>query len=125
MSSSKKKVLLVEDDNMISSMYKIKLETEGFAVLTAEDGVIALELIKKDRPDIIMLDIILPRLDGFSVLEEVRKDKDLKDLPVVLLTNLGTEEDKAKGKKMGATDYLVKADLTPGQISDKIKEILK
>ena len=123
--SDKKKILVVEDDAMISSMYKTKFEADGFAVLIADNGAAGLELAKKEKPDIIMLDIILPQLDGFSVLEEVKKDKTTRKIPVIMLTNLGTNEDKLKGQKMGAIDYLVKASLTPGQVSAKVKQVLK
>ena len=125
MTQSKKKILLVEDDSMISSMYKTKFEAEGFEVFIADNGAVGLELTKKERPDIIMLDVILPQLDGFSVLEQVKQDETTKNIPVIMLTNLGTEEDKKKGEKMGALDYLVKASLTPGQVSEKIKQALK
>ena len=110
---------------MISSMYQTKFEADGFEVFIADNGVIGLELAKKEKPDIIMLDVILPQLDGFSVLEEIKKDQATKKIPVIMLTNLGTEEDKIKGEKMGALDYLVKASLTPGQVSEKIKKALK
>ncbi len=123
--NNKKQILVVEDDAMISSMYKTKFEADGFEVLTADNGAAGLELAKKEKPDIIMLDIILPQLDGFSVLEAIKKEKAIKDIPVIMLTNLGTDEDKKKGQKMGALDYLVKASLTPGQVSAKIKEVLK
>ena len=125
MPQNKKKVLLVEDDKTISLMYKIKIETGGFEVLTADNGADGLSLAKKQKPDIIMLDVILPQLDGFSVLEELKKDASTKNIPVVMLTNLGTEEDKEKGEKLGATDYLVKASLTPAQVEEKIKQYLK
>jgi DNA-binding response OmpR family regulator len=125
MSENKKKILVVEDDGMISSMYKTKFEADGFIVFIAEDGASGLEIARKEKPDIIMLDIILPRLDGFSVLEEIKKDKNIKNTPVIMLTNLGTDEDKKKGEKSGASDYLVKASLTPAQVSDKIRKALK
>ncbi|MFA5360035.1 MAG: response regulator [Patescibacteria group bacterium] len=125
MAKDKKKILVVEDDPMISSMYKTKFEVDGFEVFTADNGATGLELVKKEKPDIVMLDIILPQLDGFSVLEQIKQDKITKNIPVIMLTNLSTDEDKAKGEKMGALDYLVKASLTPGQISEKIKQILK
>ncbi len=125
MAGKKKKILVVEDDAMISSMYKTKFESDGFDVLIADNGAVGFELAKKEKPDIIMLDVILPQLDGFSVLDNIKKDKNIKNIPVIMLTNLGTEEDKAKGKKMGALDYLVKASLTPGQVSEKIKQRLK
>jgi DNA-binding response OmpR family regulator len=119
-----KTILLVEDDAIISSMYKAKFEDDGFKILIAQDGVSGLELAKKEKPDIIVLDVILPGLDGFSVLEEIKKDLTTKNIPVIMLTNLGTNEDKTKGRNMGALDYLVKASLTPAEISDKIKEFL-
>lgn len=125
MAKSKKKILLVEDDAMISSMYKTKFEAEGFEVFVANNGAAGLELAKKEKPSIIMLDVILPQLDGFSVLEEIKKEKTIKNIPVFMLTNLGTDEDKKKGEKMGASDYLIKASLTPGQVSEKIKKALK
>ena len=125
MENTKKKILVVEDDQMICSMYKTKFAADGLAVLAANDGPEGLELAKKEKPDLIMLDIILPQLDGFSVLEELKKDCQTKNIPVIMLTNLGTEEDKKKGEKLGATDYLVKARLTPAEISKKIKEYLK
>lgn len=110
---------------MISSMYKTKFEADDFEVLLADNGVSGLELAKKAKPDIIMLDVILPQLDGFSVLEQIKKDKIAKNIPVIMLTNLGTDEDRKKGESLGAADYLVKASLTPGQISAKIKQALK
>jgi len=125
MAKSKKKILVVEDDSMISSMYKTKFEADGFEVFIADNGVAGLELAKKAKPDIVMLDVILPQLDGFSVLDQIKQDKTMKSIPVIMLTNLGTEEDKKKGQKMGAMDYLVKASLTPGQVSEKIKKALK
>ena len=125
MAENKKKILVVEDDPMLSSMYKTKFEVDGFEVFIADNGVIGLELAKKEKPDMVMLDVILPQLDGFSVLDGIKKDKATKDIPVIMLTNLGTEEDKKKGQAMGALDYLVKASLTPGQVSEKIKKALK
>ena len=123
--SDKKRVLIVEDDEMICAMYKTKFEADGFECLTSNTGGDTLEIAKKENPDIVMLDVILPQIDGFSVLENLKKDGKTKNIPVVMLTNLGTDEDKAKGEKLGATDYLVKANLTPAEISTKIKEYLK
>jgi len=120
-----KKILIIEDDATILSMYESKFIGEGFKVFSAEDGNKGLEIAKTEKPDIIMLDIILPQIDGFTVLSELKKDKTTSGIPVVMLTNLGTTEDQKKGKKMGAEDYLVKASLTPAQISEKIKKILK
>lgn len=123
--AEKNKVLICEDDTVISSMYKLKLEQDGYMVLTADNGADGLEMAKKEKPNIILLDVMMPQLDGFSVLGEIRNVDGLKKVPVLLLTNLGTEEDKLKGEKMGATEYLVKANLTPGQVSEVVKKYLK
>ena len=121
-----KTILIIEDEETISAMYKAKLDKSGnFKVFIADNGVLGLEVAKKEKPDIIMLDIILPQIDGFSVLEELKKKEATKRIPVIMLTNLGTDEDKEKGKKLGATDYLVKANLTPTQVEEKIKQYLK
>ncbi len=119
---NKKTVLIIEDDNDILSMYKTRLEKDGFCVITATNGSDGLELIKKEKPDIVLLDIILPQIDGFSVLGAIRDDKKTRNIPVIILTNLSTEEDKIKGKILGVKDYLVKASLTPKEVSKKIKE---
>ncbi|MDD5032114.1 MAG: response regulator [Patescibacteria group bacterium] len=120
-----KKILIVEDDQMICSMYKTKFEAEGLTCLIANDGLSGLELAKKENPNLIMLDVILPQLDGFSILKELKADSKTKSIPVIMLTNLGTDEDKKKGEELGAADYWVKASLTPTEISKKIKEHLK
>ena len=121
-----KTILIIEDEETISSMYKAKLEESGkFKVLTAYDGVSGLEAARKEKPDIVMLDVILPQIDGFSVLAELKKKDSTKKIPVIMLTNLGTDEDKEKGKKLGAADYLVKANLTPAQVEEKIKQYFK
>lgn len=125
MAKTNHKILLIEDDPMLSSMYKTKLESEGFIVIVADNGVDGIKAAKKENPDLIMLDVIMPQLDGFSVLEVLKKDKATKNIPVVMLTNLGTEEDREKGKKLGAIDYFVKASLTPTEFSDKVKKYLK
>ncbi|MDO8260634.1 MAG: response regulator [Candidatus Magasanikbacteria bacterium] len=122
--SDTKKVLIIEDDTMISSMYKTKLEQDGYAVVCADNGSEGLEKAKVENADIILLDVIMPQLDGFTVLEEMRGKMGIK-VPIIMLTNLGTEEDRAKGEKLGATDYLVKASITPSQVSELVAKNLK
>ena len=121
----KNKLLIIEDENTIRSMYTAKFESDGFEVISADNGATGLEMAKNALPDLVLLDIILPQLDGFSVLKSLKEDVKTKNIPVVMLTNLGTGEDKAKGQKMGALDYIVKASLSPAEISEKIKEYLK
>lgn len=125
MAEKEKKILIVEDDEAINSMYQTKLKQEGYIPLTAMDGAAALEVAKKEKPDLILLDVILPQIDGFTVLEELKKGKETEKIPVIMLTNLGTEEDREKASKLGATDYIVKASLTPTEIGKAIKKYLE
>ena len=124
MADGKKKVLLVEDDKMILDMYTLKFTQEGYEVTQAENGKDGLELAKKVNPDIVLLDIILPQMDGFTVLKSLKADPKKKDVPVVLLTNLGQDGDVKKGIELGAVDYLIKANFTPSQVVDKVKSVL-
>jgi len=125
MANGKKTILLAEDDTMISSMYKTKFEQANFNVLTADNGADGLDLALENKPDLILLDIIMPQLDGFAVLERLKMSSKTKNIPVFLLTNLGTEEDIQKGQELGAKDYLVKANLTPAEVLDKVKKEFK
>ncbi|MBU1036723.1 response regulator [Patescibacteria group bacterium] len=117
-------ILLIEDEEMLSSMYETKFSKENFEIRKALDGETGLRLAQEKKPDLILLDIIMPKLDGFTVLKKIKADPNLKDVPVVLLTNLGQDEDVEKGKKMGVVGYLVKANTTPAQVVEKVKEYL-
>jgi len=119
------KVLLAEDEQSLREMYEMKFQREGFETLSVDNGEPVLEMAKHDKPDIILLDIILPKVDGFSALKELKQETKTKNIPVIMLTNLGQDEDIKKGKEFGADDYLVKANLTPAQVVDKIREVLK
>lgn len=120
-----KKVLIVEDDASIIQMYSMKFKEGGYEVLQAGTGVEGLEMAKKNKPDLILLDIIIPQFDGFAVLEKLREDTAIKNIPVVLLTNLSQEGDQEKGKKLGAKEYLVKAHLTPSEVFKKVEQYIK
>ncbi|MEA2065431.1 MAG: response regulator [Patescibacteria group bacterium] len=120
-----KKILLIEDDEMIAEIYSLKFTNAGHKVTQANSGLSGYKLAIKSKPDIIMLDIILPEMDGFSVLKKLKSNKITKDIPVFFLTNLKQEEDIIRGKKEGAIDYLVKADLTPTQVLEKINKFFK
>jgi len=119
------KIILIEDDSFLVEMYSTKFELEGFEVISAEDGKKGLEMVKKEKPDIILLDILMPQMDGFAVLDALKKDKEMADTPVILLTNLGQKEDVKKGFEKGAVGYLIKAHFMPSEVVDKIKKILK
>ncbi|MFA5175284.1 MAG: response regulator transcription factor [Patescibacteria group bacterium] len=118
-------ILLVEDDPFLSDIYKKKFEMEGFKVSLARDGEKAVNDANKKSPDLILLDVLLPKLDGFAVLEKLKSDKKTKNIPVVLLTNFGQKEDVEKGMKAGAVEYLIKTHFKPSEIVDKIKKVLK
>ena len=124
-SMNKIKVAIVEDEPFLASMYKAKFEMEGFEVLRAADGLEGLEIIKKETPDIVLLDIVMPKMDGFDVLTSLHSDAKVARIPVIILTNLGQRSDIEKGLKLGAVDYIVKANYTPAQVVVKVKEHLK
>ena len=117
-------ILLVEDDSFLANIYKTKFEMEGFSVNVAENGELGLKEAKKKKPDLILLDILLPKMDGFTVLQHLKADSALKDVPVILLTNLGQKDDVEKGLKLGAADYLIKAHFKPSETVDKVKKVL-
>jgi len=125
MPEEKKKVLIVEDDTFLLNMYANKFEKEGFSVLVAEDGRKGLKTAIKELPDIILLDILLPGIDGFGFLEEIKKDEKAKKIPIILLTNLSQKDDVDRGLKLGADDYLIKAHFMPSEVIEKVKELLK
>ena len=118
------KVFIIEDDAYISDMYKIKLESENFEVDIANDGIEGMKKLEKEVPDIILLDIVMPKIDGFSVLKMIKKNEALKNLPVILLTNLSQKENIERGFELGATSYIIKAHFTPSEVVDKVKEAL-
>jgi DNA-binding response OmpR family regulator len=119
-----KNVLLVEDDKFLSSLLKTRLEKEGIKVIHAEDGEVALEILKTVTPDLILLDLILPRKMGFEVLEELQQNPLLRHGPVVIISNLGQDEDVAKGRALGAIDYFVKAQTSIDDLILKIKSFV-
>lgn len=118
-------VLIVEDDTFLSNIYQKKFEMEGFKVSLAENGEVGFEAAKKKKPDIILLDILMPKMDGFEVLKELKKDDSVKNIPVILLTNLGQKDDVEKGLEMGAADYLIKAHFKPSETVAKVRKVLK
>ncbi len=120
------KVLIVEDDSFLRDLCIKKLSQKGFTVYEAVDGEKALNQLEKMRPDIILLDIILPVIDGFDVLKKIKtnEDESIKNIPVLMLSNLGEKDDIKKAKKLGASDYLVKAHFTTKGITSKIKKEL-
>ena len=120
-----KKILLIEDDKFLRELMNKKLLTMGYDVVAAADGESGLTMIKEAKPDVVLLDLILPGINGFEVLERAKKDPDTMNVPVIILSNLGQSEDIEKGLKLGAKDFLVKAHFTPQEIINKLKTIVE
>jgi len=120
-----KTILFIEDDKFLRELVVQKLMKEGYETLEAIDGEEGIKKVKEEKPDLVLLDLILPGIDGFEVLSKMKEDPALSSIPVIILSNLGQKEDVEKGLKMGAVDYLIKAHFTPGEIIDKIKATLK
>ena len=119
------KILVVEDDKFLRELISQKLAKEGYEVAEAVDGETGIEGVKKEKPGLVLLDLILPGIDGFEVLAKMKADPELAKIPVIILSNLGQKDDIEKGLEMGADDYLIKAHFTPGEIVEKIQAIGK
>lgn len=119
-----KKILLIEDDPFMIDIYSKKLREAGFEFDLATDGKKAIEKIK-EKPDLILLDIVLPGIDGWEILERVKKDPELKSIPIFVLSNLGQKSEVEKAMKLGADKYLIKANFTPSQVVSEIEKWLK
>lgn len=118
-------ILVIEDDKFLRELIVQKLIKENYEVSEAIDGEQGIKKIKEEKPDLILLDLILPGIDGFEVLSRMREGSNLSSIPVIILSNLGQKEDVERGLKLGAIDYLIKAHFTPGEIIEKIKNVLK
>jgi DNA-binding response OmpR family regulator len=124
-SEKKGKILIIEDDRFISKMYQTKLDLEGYQVEVAENGLIGVEKSKSFAPNMILLDLLMPELDGFGVLEALHGEDSTKDIPVIVMSNLGQEDHVKRAMNLGATTYIVKSQFTPSNVVEKIKEIMK
>jgi len=119
-----KKILLVEDDLFLIDIYTTKLRESNFLVEVATEGEEAMRKINDWRPDLLLLDIVLPRIDGWEILKKIRERPELKDLKVVVLSNLGQAQEVKKGLELGATAYLIKARYTPSEVIEEVKKVL-
>jgi DNA-binding response OmpR family regulator len=120
-----KKILFIEDEAALQKAFKDVLEKEGYQMISALDGESGLRLAKSQKPDLILLDLILPRKDGFEVLKELKEDEATKGIPVIVLTNLEDIESVEKAIELGATTYLVKAQYTLEEVIQKVKKALE
>ena len=121
----KQKILIIEDDFFVRDLYDRELTRDGFKISTAEDGAEGLLNTLKEKPDLILLDIMLPKMSGLDVLKKVKEKEEVKEIPVVLLTNLGQDNVIREGFSLGAVGYLIKAAYTPSQIIEEVKKFLE
>lgn len=122
--SEKSKILIVEDDNFLIKAYQIKFDREGLRVIIARNGAEGLETAKAELPQLILLDLMLPKMDGFEFLGLIKKDEKLKNIPVLVLSNLGQKSDVDKAMALGAVEYFIKTEYTLEDIIKKIKKYL-
>ncbi len=118
-------VLIVEDTELLRRMYSDRLTQDGYRVLLAGDGLEALSVLRTDSPDLILLDLVMPKMSGLEVLDLVKKDPRLSNIPVIILSNLGQDEDVARCVQLGAIDYLIKNDARPADVSERIGAVLR
>jgi len=122
---NKKTILIVEDDFFVSRAYAIKFEKENLNVQSVTDGGAAIDYLKKNEaPNLVLLDLMIPKKSGFEVLKEIKENKKWKNIPVIILSNLGQESDIKKGKEMGAAEYIIKADVDIEEIIKKSKKYM-
>lgn len=119
------KILVVEDDKFLRELITQKLAREGYDVKEAVDGEDGVVKVKEEKPDIILLDLILPGIDGFEVLTKIKEDSEVEHIPVIILSNLGQREDIERGLKLGAVDFLIKAHFTPREVIERIEKVIK
>src|SRR3989344_9550096 len=119
-----KKILIIEDDHILAQMYQTKFEHAGFEIDLAEDGEQGLEKIRTYKPDLVLLDIRIPKINGKVVFEKVRLDSDMQKIPVAIITNIDNPKDKVDFIKKGAAGFFLKTKMTPAQIIEEVKTIL-
>ncbi len=117
-----KKILIIEDEEIMYGLLERKLSGEGYEVRVAKDGVKGLEMIKQEKPNLILLDIIMPKMGGFEVMEEVRKDKELSEIPMIIISNSGQPVELDRAKKLGVKDWLIKTEFDPQEVIEKVKK---
>lgn len=122
--ADKKNILIVDDDTFFLDMYAMRFKSSGFEVVTANNGKNALEVLEKNTPDIILLDLTMPIMDGFETLKHMKKDDRLKDIRVIILTNKGEPEDIAFSDAHGAIGYIIKANSTPTEVVERVNSFL-
>jgi CheY-like chemotaxis protein len=117
-----KKILMIEDETIIVDLLKGKLEREGYQVSIGRDGVEGLEKMKQEKPELVLLDIVMPRKGGFDVMEEMNQNEEFKNIPVIIISNSGQPVELDRAKELGAVDWLVKTEFDPQEVIKKVKK---
>ena len=124
MQAVNKKILIVEDDPLLVKMYSTKFKSEGFDVISASDGLEGFRLAIEEKPDVIILDIMMPKMSGHDVLAKLRTNEKINKVPVIVLSNLTQQSEAQKALDLGAKEYMAKASFTPGQVVDRVKKYI-
>lgn len=125
MEEYKKKILIIEDDDHVSKVYQVKFMKEGYNTVFINNGEEAVEKIAAEKPDLIILDLMMPRKDGFVILEEIKKEPNLPKIPILVLSNLGQQSDKDRALGLGANEYMVKVNFSMQEVIEKAKSFLQ
>lgn len=120
-----KKIAIIEDEEVLQKVLDIQMVSSGYQVICAEDGESAIELIKSEKPDLVLLDLLIPKVHGLDVLRTIKKDASTKKIPVIIFSNSSNEEEIEEGKKLGAIDYFVKASADLDELKEQIDSILR
>jgi len=120
-----KKIIIIEDEEVLLSLLQKKLTQEGYQVDVARNGQVGLAKMKENKPDLILLDIVMPKMGGFEVMEELNKDEEFKNIPIIIISNSGQPVELDRAKKLGAKDWLIKTDFDPQEVVDKVKKQLE
>jgi len=120
-----KKILIIEDEEILLDLIQKRLTQEGYKIYIARNGEEGLEKIKEEKPDLILLDIVMPKMGGFEVMEIINKDKEFKDIPIIIISNSGQPVELSRAKELGIKDWLIKTDFDPSEVVSKVKKQLK
>ena len=119
-----KKILIIEDEEILLDLIQKRLTQEGYKIYIARNGEEGLEKIKEEKPDLILLDIVMPKMGGFEVMERINKDKEFKDIPIIIISNSGQPVELSRAKELGIKDWLIKTDFDPSEVVGKVKKQL-
>ena len=117
-----KKILIIEDEELMYNLLERKLTADGYKITVAKDGIEGMEMMKKEKPDLILLDIVMPKKNGFEVMEEMQKEKELRGIPIIVISNSGQPVEIDKARELGAKDWLIKTEFDPQEVIKKVRK---